>query len=342
MTQPALRTSAMSRETAESAGAVRRLLVHRAAIAKIAQALDVSHAPLAVVCGRGSSGHAGIYLRYLIETRLSLPVSATAPSVTTALHRPLKLEGALFIAISQSGASPDLVAATQAARDGGAQIVAIVNEPDSAVAQAAHHVLPMLAGEEHSVAATKSVVASMVAGAMLVAAIAGDTELTAALERLPDRLDAAHDLDWTREMARLSGAPCAFVVGRGLGLGSAREIALKLAETLRLPALGYSAAELLHGPRAAISTTTPVLALRLNDNTASTVDALVGDLRADGIAVAICGGPEGDLPWIGDDMPATDAIAMLIPAYRVIEQAARAKDFDPDRPPRLSKITRTL
>jgi glucosamine--fructose-6-phosphate aminotransferase (isomerizing) len=334
--------SAMARETAESAEVVRRLLARRDAIVDIARALDVGRAPLAVICGRGSSGHAGVYLRYLIETRLGLPVSATAPSVTTALYRPLKLNGALFIVISQSGASPDLVAATEAARNGGARIVAIVNSVDSAVARAAHHVLPMLAGEEQSVAATKSVIASMAAGALLVAAIAGDNELGAALQRLPERLDAAIELDWSRELPHLSNASCAFVTGRGFGLGPVREIALKLAETLRIPALGYSAAELLHGPRAAVSVATPVLALRLNDDTAAAIDTLVGNLRAEGIPVAVCGGAERDLPWIGDDAPATDAITMLAPAYRLIEAAARARGFDPDRPPHLSKVTRTL
>ena len=332
----------MAHEATEGAAVVRRLLSRYDAIADIARAIDVSAAPLAVICGRGSSGHAGVYLRYLIETRLGLAVSATAPSVTTALHRPLKLRDALFIVISQSGASPDLVAATQAARDGGARIIAIVNDEGSAVARAAHHVLPMLAGEEKSVAATKSVIASMAAGAMLVAAAADDRELAAALQRLPVRLDRAIELDWTEKLMRLADASCAFVTGRGFALGPAREIALKLAETLRMPALGYSAAELLHGPRAAVSATTPVLALRLGDDTATAVDMLVDNLRADGIAVAACGGPNGDLPWIGDDMPATDAIAMLAPAYRLIEAVARAKGLDPDRPPHLSKITRTL
>lgn len=332
----------MARETGESADAVRRVLADRGAIAGIVRAIDIGRTPLAVICGRGSSGHAGVYLRYLIETRLGLAVSATAPSVTTALRRPLKLEGALFIVISQSGASPDLVAATEAARRGGARIVAIVNQPDSAVARAAHHVLPMQAGEERSVAATKSVIASMAAGAALVAAIAGDRDLDAALQRLPGRLEAALELDWTSELVRLSEASCAFVAGRGFGLGPAREIALKLAETLRMPALGYSAAELLHGPRAAVSAATPVLALRLADDTAAAVDSLVENLRADGIPVAACGGPQCDLPWIGDDIPATDAIAMLAPAYRLIEATARARGFDPDRPPHLSKVTKTL
>jgi glutamine---fructose-6-phosphate transaminase (isomerizing) len=133
-----------------------------------------------------------------------------------------------------------------------------------------------------------------------------------------------------------------FVASRGLGLGSAREIALKLAEILRLPALGFSAAELQHGPRAALSSRTPVILMRLMDETAGTLDALAHELEESGIALHLCGGPRGRLPWLGDDDPATDAISMLVPAYRMIERAARAWGFDPDRPPQLSKVTETF
>ena len=118
--------SAMGREICESADVVSRIVGNRRAVAEIAGRLDVGAAPLVVLCGRGSSGHAGVFLRYLIETRLHLPVSASAPSVITAFRRPLTLRNALFIVISQSGRSPDLVAATQSARASGARTVAIV------------------------------------------------------------------------------------------------------------------------------------------------------------------------------------------------------------------------
>jgi len=140
----------------------------------------------------------------------------------------------------------------------------------------------------------------------------------------------------------LREASAAFVASRGLGLGPAREIALKLAEVLRLPALGFSAAELQHGPRAALSATTPVLMLRLQDETGAMVDTLADELRNSGIRLHLCGGPRGTLPWLGDDHPVTDAIAMLIPAYRMIEQIARQFGFDPDSPPHLSKVTETF
>ena len=334
--------TAMARETAEAADAVARLLAHADRLDPLVARLAATRVPLCAICARGSSGHAGVHLRYLVETRLGFPVTPTAPSVVTTLERSLALENALFVVISQSGRSPDLVKATRAAREAGAITVAIVNDTASPAAQAAEWVLPMEAGPEKAVAATKSVVASMALGALLVARLSKDTVLEAALARLPDRLRAVHTLDWSAMGTALTDARAAFVAGRGFGFGPAREIALKAAETLCLPALAYSAAELLHGPRAAVGPQTPLLALRVGDATARSVDTLVDTLRADGLAPFLAGGPDSALPWIGDDHPVTDAIAMLVPAYRMIEHAARKLGYDPDNPPRLSKVTETL
>jgi len=335
-------TSAMASEIGESADVADRIVRNRSATREIAQRCGSGAAPLCVICGRGSSGHAGVFLRYLIETRLRLPVSASAPSVITAFRTPLQLRGALFIVISQSGRSPDLVAATRWARAAGARTIAIVNAIASPVADEAEFVIPIEAGDEHSVAATKTVIGSMAAGAALVAELADDGALRAALDRLPARLTHALALDWSAIAGDLAGASAVFVAGRGLALGSAREIALKLSEILRLPSIGVSAAELQHGPRAALSPRTPVIMMRLMDETAATVDALAKELREERIALHLAGGPFGSLPWLAEDDPATDAITMLVPAYRMIEQAARACGFDPDRPPRLNKITETF
>jgi glutamine---fructose-6-phosphate transaminase (isomerizing) len=334
--------SAMAREICESAEVASRIVRNRDAVADLSRRLDIGAAPLAVLCGRGSSGHAGVFLRYLIETRLHLPVSASAPSVVTAFRKPLALRNALFIVISQSGRSPDLVAATQSARAVGARTVAIVNAVPSPVSAAAEFVVPIEAGPELAVAATKTAIGSLVAGAGLVAELAGDVTLRSALDRLPERLQSALTLDWSEISDDLAGASAVFVASRGFGLSSAREIALKLAEVLRLPALGFSAAELQHGPRAALSSKTPVIALRLMDQTAATVDRLASELREHKIALHLCGGPRSSLPWLGDDDPATDAITMLIPAYRMIEHTARKWGFDPDRPPQLNKVTETF
>jgi glutamine---fructose-6-phosphate transaminase (isomerizing) len=332
----------MASEIGESADVVSTIVRNCSATRDIARRIEVGAAPLCVVCGRGSSGHAGVYLRYLLETRLRLPVSASAPSVITAFRTPLILRHALFIVISQSGRSPDLVAATSSARAAGARTIAIVNATSSPVADEAEFVIPIEAGQEHSVAATKTMIGSMAASAGLVAELAEDHALRSALERLPGRLHSALALDWSEIAGDLAEASAVFVAARGLGLGSAREIALKFSEILRVPSIGLSAAELQHGPRAALSSRTPVVMMRLMDETAATVDALAEELREQKVPLHLCGGPHGSLPWLAEDDPATDPITMLVPAYRIIEHTARSCGFDPDRPPRLRKITETL
>ena len=334
--------SAMVREIAEIPAASERLLARTDLFAAIATRIEQAKPRIVVLCGRGSSGHVGVYLRYLFETRLGWLTSAAAPSVMTAYQRPPDFREALFVVISQSGRSPDLVAATQIARRGGALTLSIVNDQDSPAASAAELVLPIGAGPEHAVAATKTVVLSMVAGASLMATLARDNKLQGGLEDLPQRFLGAFSCDWSAWADRAAGAPAAFIVGRGYSLGCAREIALKTTEVLRVPALGYSAAELRHGPRAAITSSTPVLALRQNDEAAGSVDDLIKDLTDQGEDVFSAGGVHGVLPWIGDGHPACDPIVMLVPTYRAIEQAARRRGLDPDKSPYLRKVTRTL
>jgi glucosamine--fructose-6-phosphate aminotransferase (isomerizing) len=295
-----------------------------------------------VFCGRGSSGHASVYLRYLWETRLGVLTASAAPSIFSVYGARPQMDGVLWVVISQSGASPDLVTATQTARAQGALTLAIVNDAASPVAEASELVLPICAGPEKAVAATKTVVLSMMAGALVVARLGGDDALAEALRRLPERLDAALECRWSAWGDALLCAPAAFVAGRGYALGPAREIALKLTETLCLPGLGFSTAELRHGPRAAISAATPVLILRQADETAAATDELAADLNAAGTNLFVAGGPAGTLPWLADDHPACDAIAALLPAYCAIEAAARRRGLNPDNPPHLSKVTRTL
>lgn len=337
--QPA---TAMAREIAEIPAAAEALFAGQDAVAAVAERIRNAERHFVVICGRGSSGHVGIYLRYLFETRLGLLVSAAAPSVVTAYRRPSNMQQVIFVVISQSGRSPDLVMATKLAREFGALTIALVNEVNSPVAAESEFVLPVRAGPEHSVAATKTVVLSMIAGARLIAALTNDADLTRAINRLPTRLAAALSCDWSTWSDRLLGAPAAFVTGRGYGLGPVREIALKLTETMQIPALGYSAAELRHGPRAAITLTTPVLVLRQNDEATVTVDDLISDLVNQKETVFVVGGPAGTLPWIGDDHPICDPVAMLLPAYIAIERAARQSGLDPDKPRHLSKVTHTL
>jgi glucosamine--fructose-6-phosphate aminotransferase (isomerizing) len=332
----------MAREIAEAPALSAQLLARQGDVSAIAGRIRQAGPRIVIVCGRGSSGHVGVYFRYLIEARLGVIVSAAAPSVFTAYRRRPDMRNALFVVVSQSGRSPDLVMAAEYARESGALTLAIVNDDASPVAASADLVLPIGAGPERAVAATKTVALSMQAGVQLVTAVSGDADLKEALHRLPGRLDKVLACDWSPWGNSLAAAPAAFVAARGYGFGAAREIALKVTEILRLPALGFSAAELRHGPRAAVTPATPVLLLRQNDEAGATVDELARDLRDAGETVFSAGGPAGTLPWIGDDHPICDAVVMLLPAYAAIEKEARRRGLDPDNPQHLSKVTRTL
>jgi glutamine---fructose-6-phosphate transaminase (isomerizing) len=334
--------TAMAREIREIPLATARLLAEQDLVASVADRIRRADPRAVVISGRGSSANAGTLLRYLFEARAGLLVSTSAPSVVTTYGQSIDMRNAVFIVVSQSGRSPDLVAGARAARESGALTIAIVNDVTSPVAEACELTLPVGAGPERAVAATKSVVLSMVISGQLVASLTSDHALNEKLSQLPQRFSDALGCDWSAWSGSFAAARAAFVIGRGFGLGPAREIALKIAETMRLPTLGYSAAEVRHGPLAAASAETPLLVLRQNDGSSAMVDALIADLRARKLNVFSVGDPGATLPWIGNDDPICDAITMLLPAYATIEQAARDRGFDPDNPPNLTKITETL
>jgi glucosamine--fructose-6-phosphate aminotransferase (isomerizing) len=334
--------TAMARETREIPEIADRLLTEHDLLAAVVNRIRQADPRVVVISGRGSSGNAATFLRYLFEARAGLLVSTSAPSVMTTYGQSIDMRNAVFIVISQSGRSPDLVTGAQSARKNGALTIAIVNDLTSPVASACELTLPMGAGLERSVAATKSVVLSMMIGARLVASLTSDDALTEKIKRLPQRFGDALTCDWSAWSGSIVAARAAFVIGRGFGLGPAREIGLKVTETMRLPTLNYSAAEVMHGPLACASAETPLLVLRQNDGSSAMVDALIADLRVRKLIVFSVGDPSGTLPWIGNDDPICDAITMLLPAYATIEQAARDHGFDPDNPPNLSKITETM
>jgi glucosamine--fructose-6-phosphate aminotransferase (isomerizing) len=334
--------TAMAREIAEVPAAATRLLASSHELAGVAKNIRAYDPRFAVICGRGSSGHVGMFLRYLIELNAGVLVSFAAPSVVTSYRRAHDMRQMLFVVISQSGRSPDLIASTEQARRSGALTVALVNDATSPVADAAELVVPIEAGLERSVAATKTVALSMLQSVRLVAHLTDDEGLLDGLAQLPRRFEAALSCDWSAWSSQLATARAAFVIARGYALGTAREIALKLNETMQLPAAGYSAAEFRHGPLAAVTAQTPVLALSSREDAARSVDDLLRDIAGRGRNAYAAGGADGTLPWIGDDHPACDAIAMLLPAYLAIERAARAQGFDPDRPASLVKVTETF
>src|SRR3954453_10736025 len=194
----------------------------RAPLAELAARLQRTPLQHVVTCARGSSAHAAAFGKHLIERYLGLPVGAAAPSITTVYRQPLRLAGQLFLAISQSGSSDDLVEHATAARQAGALTAALVNGTDSRLAQACDIVLPMGAGPELSVAATKTFVASLAALMRLVGLWADDIAMRGALAHLPKRLALASELDWSNALPALAAATTLMSIGRGPTLAVAR------------------------------------------------------------------------------------------------------------------------
>lgn len=347
MSQRGLEASAtlMFREAGEAAKVVaEQRSGNRAAIAAIAGQLRGRPPRLVVTCARGSSDHAATFAKYLIETRLGLPTASAAPSVASVYHAPAIAEGALWIAVSQSGRSPDLVASLKAARAGGATTIALVNAPGSPLAAAADHAVPLHAGIERSVPATKSFIAALAAIADLVAGWSGDRELAAALDGLPSQLAEAWQSDWSALAEGLARANGLYVVARGLGLGIAQEAALKLKETSGLHAEAFSAAELRHGPMALVGPGFPLLVFRQSDETKASVDEAISAVHERGAPVFVAGsGTNGAIGLPSRTAhPAIEPMLQIQSFYRAAAELALRRGFDPDRPPHLAKVTQTL
>jgi glucosamine--fructose-6-phosphate aminotransferase (isomerizing) len=339
---PAAAATRMYQEIGESAQAIaRQLAANRERVAALAAALRRDPPRFVATGARGSSDNAATFAKYLFETRLGLATASAAPSVQSIYAVTPRLEGALFLAISQSGRSPDLVAQAEAARRAGARVVAMVNVEDAPLAQAADHVLPLHAGPELSVAATKSFLCSLAAIVHLAAEWADDAGLRAALAGVPAALDAGWPLDWSALVDGLAEARSLFVVGRGLGLAAAQEVALKLKETCALHAEAFSAAEVQHGPMALVEAGFPVLFFAQRDDTQGSTLEVAARFRARGARVWVAG-DGGDLPLAPALDPAIAPLAAVHRCYGAINALAIRRGRDPDRPPHLRKVTETL
>ena len=296
-----------------------------------------------VTCARGSSAHAATFAKHLIERYLGIPVAAAAPNIASVYHRRLALKGQLFLTISQSGWSDDLIEAAAAARGAEAITAAIVNDTESPLAQTCEFVLPMAAGPESSVAATKTFIASLSASLRLVGQWSGDKDVTAACERLPARLTRAAELDWSGALPALTRASALIAIGRGPTLAIAREAALKLKETCALHAEAFSSAEFRHGPIALVADALPVLMLTPGDASAMGFADLAADLRTAGARVLTAGADRASdgLPALAPDQADADAICLIQSFYAFLLRLAQARGANVDRPPHLQKVTRT-
>jgi glucosamine--fructose-6-phosphate aminotransferase (isomerizing) len=332
-------------EAAEAANIVRLQLERNALpLAALGARLRLQAPRAVVTCARGSSDHAATYAKYLIEAYTGVLTSSAAPSMSSIYDSQADVRGVLFIAISQSGKSPDLLTATQAARDGGALTLALCNSPDAPLMQLVDVAVPLHAGPENSVAATKSYIASLSAIAQLLAYWSDDQELLRVLPETPTLLARAWHCDWSAMTEALRPAVNLFVVARGFGLGIAQEAALKLKETCGLHAEAFSAAEVKHGPMALVRADFPVLMFTQRDDTQAGIAELAAEFAARGARVLIAGAEAPGataLPTV-QSHPVIEPLLRIQSFYRAVENLARARGLDPDRPPHLHKITETV
>jgi glucosamine--fructose-6-phosphate aminotransferase (isomerizing) len=337
--------TAMAEEIREAPQAIARFFDREAAnLRDTVRRLAERQPSVIVTCARGSSDNAAVFFKYLTEILLGIPVASIGPSVASLYHAPLRLAGGVMISVSQSGQSPDIVSLQTSAQSAGAFAIAVVNDVNSPLARGADAVLPFHSGVERSIAATKTFLSSAAILAALVAEWRGDALLTKATRELPEVLEKTLRTDWSEALPILHKAHSAYVVGRGPALPIAAEAALKLKESATLHAEAFSAAEIMHGPLQLVEAGFPVIALRPRDAAYESMGEAVFRLESIGarVLVAESGAPRPSrLPSIPSSHPLLDSLVMLLSFYALVEQVARARGHDPDRPTRLRKVTET-
>lgn len=343
-----LNSTLMAREAAQAPRVAAAMLrAARDRLAELGAALRDDPPALVATCARGSSDHAATYGKYLIETRLGIQVASAAPSVSSVYQARLATDRTFLLAISQSGSSPDLLAVVEGYRAGGARVATIVNVEDSPLAALGQHLLPLKAGQERSVAATKTFIASLVMQAALVAQWSEDAVLSEALDRLPAALETVAQRVRFAVPEGFDAARGLFVLGRGLGFSAAQEAALKFKETCEIHAEAFSAAEVRHGPMAIVGEGFPVVAFITSDETGESVREAAREFAARGAQVcsidARAPQPDAGGASLAElaGHPALEPILMIQGFYFLVSGFALARNLDPDLPRYLSKVTLT-
>jgi len=336
----------MAAEMAEQPDRLRSLLGRLAGIAERVRAVAPAPGRLngITIVARGSSDHAAVYGRYLLEAATGKPISLAAPSLHTLYGIDADYRGQLVIAVSQSGATPEIVRTLEALQVAGGSGLAITNEPDSPLADAAAEVVELEMGEERAVPATKTVTGEFTAFAIIAAAL-GRAPFTldelaavpAAVQMVLDDLGAA-----AAATEALVGASQLIVVARGYLYAAALETGLKIKETCSLLADGYSAADLRHGPIAAVTAGLPVVALCTAGPAEADVTSLVDELRGRGVEVLVVGSGERSDIWLPAGTPEPLApIVAVVRGQQLARELAVALGRDPDSPVGLTKVTPT-
>ena len=314
-------------------------------LAELAGELRRQPPAMSLTIARGSSDHAASYFAYLAMRRLGIPVASLPMSLFSLHGASLRVAGQFALALSQSGRSPDIIAAMQSLGRAGARTAALVNQEGSPLADAVQWAVPLNAGVEASVAATKSYIAMLAASATLVGHWADDRALLAARRGLPEALNRAAACDWSAAVEGLAGAGRIMVVGRGLGLAVALEAALKFKETCAIQAEAFSSAEVRHGPMALVDAGYPLLIFALRGPEQAGLLELAADMRRRGAAVLLAapdGVAERNLTLAVADNPLLDPIVAVQSFYVMAARLAVARGLDPDAPRHLAKVTCTV
>jgi len=338
----------MAAEIAEQPSVLARILREgRPRVSEVARAIGARAPRFVLFVARGTSDHAALYAKYLVETRLALPAGLVSPSTTTVYGAGLSLRDVLYVAVSQSGGSPDLLEPLARARDDGAITVAVTNTPDSPLAAAAEYHLDILAGPERAVAATKTYTAQLLTLFLLVEAIADrDGAEAAALPDHADELLARGD-EVARLAVRYRFAEQLVTTARGYSYPTAREAALKLMETSYLVAHAFSGADLLHGPLAMIDRGFPIIAVAPPGAGGAALRPVLERLRERGADMLVLGDPGAvALGQVGIALPGAvpdilSPILSILPLQQLAWNLARERGLDPDQPRGLRKVTET-
>jgi glucosamine--fructose-6-phosphate aminotransferase (isomerizing) len=334
----------MAREMAEQPDRLRVLVGRRDDLAERVRAAAPSPIRGITIVARGSSDHAAVYGRYLLEAATGRPISLAAPSLHTLYGIEVDYSGQLVIAVSQSGATPEIVRTLRALQDAGGRGLAITNDPRSELANSAAEVIDLEMGEERAVPATKTVTAEFIAFALIAAALGRVPFTRGELDAVPDWTEAMlDDPEPTVAAAKsLVGTSPLIVVARGYLYAAALETALKVKETCSLLADGYSAADLRHGPIAAVTRGFPVVALRAFGPAFDDVSSLVGELRAREARVLVIGSDDrADVPLPSRAPESLAPVITVVRGQQLAHALAIRLGYDPDNPEGLTKVTAT-
>ena len=313
-----------------------QLSANQALMERIGEKLRLISPKLVMIIGRGSSDHAGVFGKYLIEIEAGIPVCAAAPSVASVYGKTLDLKGALVIVISQSGRSPDIIAQAKMAKAAGGYCIALVNDESSPLTEIVDDFIPLKAGEEVSVAATKSYLATLSALLQLTANWSQNTGLIQALDTLPSALQAMVESDAQLTPESLENVKNMVVLGRGLGYAVTKEMALKLKEVSSIHAEAFSSAEFLHGPVTLVEQGLAILDCAVHDESARAHQEQIDEVVERG----------ADLVHLKQlDLAIHPRLAPLVVLQRFyldVAKVAVSKGFNPDEPKGLKKVTRTI